>query len=299
VRVVAAARLARAARAHLGRKAGVGYVVEPGPRNTAAALALGTAFCRRRLGAEWVLCLPADQWVRRPRALASCVRRIVRAAPRGWLVTFGIRAASPHTGYGYIRTGRPLGGPLRAARRFVEKPSARRATELVRSRRWVWNSGMFLWRCDDFLAEAARLLPGHVAAAEALLSSSPPARRRGRRRWGALPAVSVDHGILERARRVAVARCDMGWMDLGSWEEVAASLPRAGDGSRREGRYLSLGGRDCLIYAPRHLTVNLGARGIGLVLTPDVALIFDRRHHQEVRRVVARLARSRPLARYA
>jgi mannose-1-phosphate guanylyltransferase len=138
-----------------------------------------------------------------------------------------------------------------------------------------------------------------VAAAGGLLSDLASARRQGLRRWGALRAISVDHGILERARRVAVASCEMGWTDLGSWEELATSLARAGDGSRYDGKYLSLGGRDCLIYAPRHLTVNLGARGMGLVLTSDVALLFDRRHHQEVRRVVARLARSRSLARYA
>jgi mannose-1-phosphate guanylyltransferase len=298
VRLVAAPRLARAARRHVGAARSVGCVVEPSPRNTAAALALGTAYCRRRLGAEWVLCLPADQWVRRPGRLEACVRRVVRSGLRGWLVTFGIRAARAHTGYGYIRAGRRLGGPLRAALRFVEKPSARRAAAMVRSGRWVWNSGMFLWRCADFLAEAARLLPRHAAAAEGIVDGGPSVRRRALRLWRSLPAISVDHGVLERARRVAVARCDMGWVDLGSWEELAASLPRAADGSRYEGRYLSVGGRDCFVYAPGTLTVNLGVRGVGLVLTPDVALMFDRRQHQRVREVVVRLARSRALSRH-
>jgi len=296
--IVGERTLARRARRHLGPRSGVRLILEPAPRNTAAALALGAATLRRRVAAEWLLCLPADQWIRKPRTFGRVVRRVLERGSDRSLVTFGLRPSYATTGYGYIEMGASAGAGLRVARRFVEKPPARAARRYVRAGRWVWNSGMFLWRAEDFLAEVYRLMPEVGRAAAGLVAAEPEERRTALRRWHALHPVSVDHGILERARRVLVAPCDIGWQDLGSWDALAQALPEAPDGTRYAGRYRSLRGGDCLIYAPDHLTVCLGARGVGLVVTPGAILLFDRAQHQRVREVAGLLRRSPELARY-
>ncbi len=296
--VIAAQPILRRARAHLNPQKGIGYIAEPEPKNTAAALALGSWRVHQRAGARWVLGIPADQWVRRPRIFHNLVRRLTANRDDRSLITFGIRPRHANPGYGYIDIGRKIGPSVFEARRFVEKPPASRAARYLRRGRWVWNSGMFLWRPEAYLAELRRLMP-RVAAAVGDLESGPPAvRRRGRRRWSALAPISVDHGILEHAARVAVAPCRIGWQDLGTWDCLGSLLPRAGDGTMHTGRYVSLGGQDCLVYAPCQLTVNIGVRGVGVIATPDVLLLFERGRDQHVRQAVERLKRHRGTERF-
>lgn len=296
--VVAETSLARRVRAHLGSGQRVRYIIEPAPRNTAAAVALAAAVVQRRAGAKWVLCLPADQWIRRPAAFAVLVKGLIARGAGEWLITFGLRPAYATPGYGYIEMGKRVASGLRTARRFVEKPPAQRAARYVRSGQWVWNSGMFLWRPRTFLNEVERLLPEVAQSVSDLLAADSRRRRAGMRRWLALRSISVDHGILEQARGVAVAPCDPGWQDLGSWDAVAAVLPRASDGTRHQGQYLSVDGRNCVVYAPEHLVVNLGAHEVGLVVTRDAVLLFDPASHQRVREVVERLGRGARLRRF-
>jgi mannose-1-phosphate guanylyltransferase len=250
-------------------------------------------------GAEWILCLPADQWVRRASAFARLARRIAQDSEgRDRLITFGMRPRFAHPGYGYIRVGKPLGKLLRRAARFVEKPPLARARRYLRSKRWLWNGGMFLWRAETFLAEVETLLPEVAGAVADLTCGIRRRRRAGLRRWRALKPLSVDHGVLEHSGRVAVAPCEVGWQDLGSWESAASIWPRASDGTRHRGGYVSIDGSDCLVYAPQQTTVNLGVQKTGLVVTQDAILIFDRSRHEQVRRVVDLLHRQPMLARY-
>ncbi len=291
--------MGRKVRQHLGRQRCVKFILEPCPRDTAAAMALGVAVIQKRCGADWVLCIPADQWIRRPAALRRCVRAITHAAVEDWLITFGVKPTFANPGYGYIQLGKKLEAGLFAARRFVEKPPRARAARYVRSGRWVWNSGMFLWRPENFLAEVERLLPEVSEAVKGLSEDGRTQRKRAVDRWRELEAVSVDHGVLERARRVAVGHAHIGWSDLGSWDALAGSLMLSRDGTRHLGQYLGVDGGNCIVYAPDHLTVNLGARRVGLVVTGDCILLFDRDQHQQVRLVSMKLNGMKALRRFA
>jgi len=296
--LVASRLLARLLRTHLGKEARVRWVFEPAACNTAAALALACATVHRRRGDGWVLCLPADQWIRKPAGLVRLVRRIVAAGARDHLVTFGIPARRPHPGYGYIEPAGRISADLHQVRRFVEKPRRSRAARYIRSGRWVWNSGMFLWPSATFLDEVRRLLPSLARVVDDLVSGKASRRKAAARAWRGLEPLSVDHGVLARARRVAVARRDIGWNDLGTWDALGESMRLAPDGSRHLGEYRSIDGADCFAYAPGRLVFNLGVRGTGLVVTADAVLLFDRRQHERIREVVERLRQDPALRRY-
>lgn len=295
--IVTSAALMPALRSHLAGKR-VRWILEPAPRNTAAALALAAEVIRRRVGPCWLLCLPADQWVQQVPAFCTLVRRIISQEPFDWLITFGIPPASSNPGYGYIAPGTPLSEVLRVVRRFVEKPVAAVAKRYVASGTWLWNSGMFLWHTNRFLQEVRRLQPEITRAAERVAAGLPRPTRPTLRLWRSLRPVSVDTGVMERAAAVAVARAHIGWTDLGSWEALARTFRESPDHSRSLGRYLSVGGGHCFIYAPGRLTVNVGARGIGAVITEDAVLLFDRPQHERVREVPQRLARIPALRKY-
>src|SRR5262249_22588313 len=140
-------------------------VLEPFGRNTAPAIALAALAALKAGGGvdadPILLVLPADHVIRDVPAFQKSVRVALPAAEQGKLVTFGVVASAPETGYGYIQrveTGPGSDGVHRIAR-FVEKPDAEKAAQFVRSGAYYWNSGMFMFRARRYLQELERLAP--------------------------------------------------------------------------------------------------------------------------------------------
>ena len=133
-------------------------ILEPFGRNTAPAIALAAHAALRgaQRGVDPVLLvLPADHLIRGIAAFQQALRTALPAAQAGQLVTFGVVADRPETGYGYIQRGAPSGAAFRIAR-FVEKPDAARARELLAAGDYYWNSGMFMFGARRDLSELER-----------------------------------------------------------------------------------------------------------------------------------------------
>ncbi|HSP96466.1 MAG TPA: sugar phosphate nucleotidyltransferase [Candidatus Dormibacteraeota bacterium] len=291
VLVVAPPAHVRLVRAQLPWLAADNLIVEPAPRGTAACLALVAAQVARRAPDAALVVLAADHAISDVAALRVCLRRAFAVADDGWLVTFGIPPTRPETGYGYVRVGAPLDRARpRAARalRFVEKPEARTARRFVAAGDYRWNSGMFAWRVDAFRAALARYEPAIAAAADAVAERGGAAARRA---YGRLPSQPIDVALLEHARRIAVVDATFDWSDVGSWAAMAELWGTDGAGNARRGRALLLDCRDTIVQAGSRLVAVLGAEDLVVVDTPDALLVCPRTRAQEVRAVVAALAR--------
>lgn len=206
-------------------------VLEPEPRNTAAvgaiAAALGAAFEPGAL----VLLLPSDHLVQDEAAFHAAVER---AAPfaRDRIVTFGIAPDRPATGYGYIKSGAALGDGVFAIETFKEKPDAATAQSYLAEGGYWWNAGVFLFSPDVLLAEFEVSADIRDAALAAL-------RNAGRagdvialdaESFAQVRAAPLDIAVMEKTARAAVAPCEIGWADIGSWDEVWRLAPRGVDG---------------------------------------------------------------------
>ncbi|UCE31233.1 MAG: mannose-1-phosphate guanylyltransferase, partial [Burkholderiales bacterium] len=204
----------------------VTQLLEPVGRNTAPAVALAALWVRSVGGPEaTLLVLPADHLVQRVDDFVRDVRQAETLAAAGHLVTFGIRPTQPETGFGYIELGDALEGGHRV-RRFVEKPELARALEFLQSGRFLWNSGMFLFRVDVLLAAFERHAPEVLHAAQAVWRD---VRQRNGRfefdsdRFAALPDISIDYAVMEHAAGdakggVGVVEASFDWSDIGSWK---------------------------------------------------------------------------------
>jgi mannose-1-phosphate guanylyltransferase len=234
-----------------------------------------------------------------PRFRRTMTRALDLATRTDALVTLGIRPTRAETGYGYIRPGRRIAGVPGAAAwvdAFIEKPNLRRARRLVASGRALWNSGMFVWRVDRILAELERVLPDVMRVlTPAVRTGSRAALARAYRR---LPVVSIDAGVMERARQVAVVRATFPWSDIGSWAAVGDLWRRPGhDNNAVRGRAVLLDSRGCVVDSPQRLVALLGVDDLVVVDTPDALLICRKDRAQDVRRVVEALERQ-GLGRY-
>jgi mannose-1-phosphate guanylyltransferase/mannose-1-phosphate guanylyltransferase/mannose-6-phosphate isomerase len=228
-----------------------------------------------------------------PEELMRAVEAGAAAARAGRLVTFGITATRPETGFGYIEEGAPLAaaaGVLEAAS-FVEKPSAAVATAMLERGGFVWNSGMFLFRAAAMLAELETLAGDILAAVKAAMGpigdGTVPLDRQA---FAAVPSAPIDKAVMERSERVAVVPCAPGWSDVGSWHAVWEIAGRDPAGNALSGDAVVVGGRDNLVRGSGRLVALAGVDDLAVIDTPDALLVAPRSDAEAVKRLVGELA---------
>ncbi len=183
-------------------------ITEPARRNTAPAIALCCFEIEARAGDLAIACLPADHYIENEPEFLRVLDRAYRYAETApALVTIGLTPTDANTGYGYLELGDTVEEGVVALRRFTEKPSRERAEEFLRSGRYAWNGGIFIWRASVFRGELER--------------AAPAVARVSRERYEDAPSISIDFALMEKARNVVTIPGDFGWSDVGTWAAVA------------------------------------------------------------------------------
>jgi mannose-1-phosphate guanylyltransferase len=202
----------------------VNILTEPARRNTAPAIAVCCFAIESVIDDAVIAVLSSDSYVADEdefvRVLATAYDF---ASASDYLVTIGIEPAEPHTGYGYLQLGDEIASPgVHRVDAFREKPSQEVADEYLRSGGYCWNAGMFVWRASVFRRALEVAAPEIASLAERIVTSGDPARRV--EHYEAMPSISIDYALMEKAPRVAAIRGNFGWSDVGSFE----SLERVG-----------------------------------------------------------------------
>lgn len=269
------------------------FLLEPCGRNTAPAIALGALEVSERHGRDAVmLVLPADHLIEKSDNFSTAVSRALSLAEQGYLVTFGIIPGYPETGYGYIECGALLeDGHGKLVSSFQEKPSLVLAKEYMASGRHLWNSGMFCFRAGAFLDELKVCAPELYEGAEACheASKAKGGMELDRETFAALPNISVDYAVMEKAGKVAVVPGELGWSDIGSWSAVAGLAPADAQGNRLSGESVLVDSRNCYIQSENRLVGAVGVEDLIIVDTPDALLVTHRDRSQDVKQIVAHL----------
>lgn len=269
---------------------------EAAARGSAAAIGLAAIHLRARDPQAVMAVLTADHLIEQDETLRQILAGAAELAQQDILITLGIRPTYAETGYGYIEMGEPLGvfggHPARTVSSFREKPDPATAAAFLAAGNYVWNSGMFVWRVDAIMTEFARQLPQHYAALLGLAQALGQADEAAavERFWMPLPAnVTIDYGIMEGARRVAVFPASLGWNDIGSWAALLDVLPKDEAGNVSLGRHLSHESRNVLVYSPGRLVATVGLEDMVVVDTEDVLLIMPAARAQDVKALLAAL----------
>jgi mannose-1-phosphate guanylyltransferase / mannose-6-phosphate isomerase len=272
------------------------YLLEPFGRNTAPAVALGALYAEAVFGADaTLLVLPADHLIRDGVAFAAAVARATSLARAGWLATFGIGPAHPETGYGYIECGEALGvtNAFRA-HRFIEKPPLADATAYLATGRHVWNSGMFCFTPAAILAAFEEHAPVVIEAARGVwqalrAQADAPMLEIDPALFSAVPDISIDYAVMEKAGNVAVVRGAFDWSDVGSWQAISALTEPDDQGNRGQGERVAIDTRNTFVHAEDRIVATVGVENLVIVDTPDAVLVAHRDQVQRVREVVGEL----------
>jgi len=267
-------------------------LLEPVPRNSCAAIVAGCLQAISRDNDAIVLVLAADHAIRDVSGFVSSVQDATAAAELGYLITFGVRPDHPATGYGYISPDhdRPISKGFAVAR-FVEKPDAEKAAGYVESG-YFWNSGNFMFRARDFLAEAQKLVPGIVDSVSAAFEKKVcdlDFLRLDPQAFENTPSISVDYAIMEKTEKAAVFPVDHDWSDIGTWNSIWRNLPKDEQDNAVIGDAMVVNGNKNLVHSQQQLTTLVGVDNTIVVTTRDIVLVASQAHSEAVKELVAGL----------
>ncbi|WP_445010385.1 mannose-1-phosphate guanylyltransferase/mannose-6-phosphate isomerase [Vreelandella stevensii] len=267
-------------------------VLEPEGRNTAPAIACAALLARQTGDDPLLLVLPADHVIGDVAAFTDSVRRATPLAEQGYLVTFGVVPTHPETGYGYIACGAALGDGHHLDA-FIEKPPLEKAKALLAEGNTLWNSGMFLLRASDYLAELARLQPDMLAACQLAVDEAHhdlDFLRLHEASFKRCPSESIDYAVMEHCARAAVVPLDARWSDIGSFDALMATHTPDAAGNVVTGDGVLRDTHRSLVVANHRLVATLGVEDLVVVETSDSVLVARRDHAQGVKQLVAALS---------
>jgi mannose-1-phosphate guanylyltransferase/mannose-1-phosphate guanylyltransferase/mannose-6-phosphate isomerase len=279
-------------------------VLEPSGRNTAAAVAVAARMIEQQFGADSVIfIMPADHEVANKNNLLLALRSAVAATQFGGIVTFGVMPDHPETGYGYIRIGQQIDDAPNNQKtqavfrvdRFVEKPSREIAASYVADGRYLWNSGMFVFRAGDMLLELTEHVPDTMIAIDQALKHARHDLdfwRLDPESFARAPDISIDIAVMEKTARAMVIPVDLGWTDVGSFDSLWQTLPHDDQGNAVAGDILLQDTRNSLIRSDGPLTAVIGVENIIVVVNDDAVLVAARNQAQDVKKIVEHLKKN-------
>lgn len=267
-------------------------ILEPAGRNTAPAIALAAMTALAQGEDALLLVLAADHVIRSPDAFVAAVEAARPYAEADKLVTFGIVATAPETGYGYIRRGCALAGQGYQVAEFVEKPDLETARHYLECGEYYWNSGMFLFKASRYLSELKRFRPDIHTACELALgnpSSDLDFIRVDKTAFLACPDDSIDYAVMEKTDAAVVVSLDAGWSDVGSWSSLWEISPQSDEGNVQQGDVMFHDSHNNYVYAESALVSLVGVEDLVVIQTKDATLVAQRDRVQEVKKIVERL----------
>lgn len=268
-------------------------ILEPMSRNTAPAIALAVLAVRERFGEDVIMVtLAADHVIKNHKLFEKLLKEAAIFAEKGDIVTFGVVPSYPETGYGYIKTGRNLKNNVFSVAEFKEKPNLSVATKYVNSKKYLWNSGMFIFDtkviADNLKEFAAEVWTLSRDVWKKRIEKDGVIRLKNNL-FEKIPNISIDYAVMEKAKRKTVIKADFRWCDVGCWRMVHEISRKDKQGNVFSGDVFGLDTKNTFIKSEKRFVAAVGLEDLIIIDTADALLISKRQRSQDVKRIVDKL----------
>jgi mannose-1-phosphate guanylyltransferase len=271
-------------------------ISEPCARNTAPCIGLAAEIIGRKYDNDTVmLVLPSDHLIRYEDMYIDTLRSAVRIAEESSsLVTIGIAPAYPETGYGYInfeRIDNSVHHGVYKVKKFVEKPDIDTAKEYLASGKYLWNSGMFVWKVSAIKKAVKEFLPDMYRGLEKIgeLYATAEFNKVLEANYRNFESISVDFGIMEKSSDIYTVSGSFGWDDVGSWLAMERINRTNEYGNYISGDVITINTHGSIILGNKKLIASVGIDNLVVVDTDDALLICDKNRTQDVKKVIENL----------
>ncbi|MCC6514751.1 MAG: mannose-1-phosphate guanylyltransferase [Chitinophagales bacterium] len=264
-------------------------LTEPARKNTAPCIAYA-AFKINKINPDAnIIVAPSDHIILNEEEFVRITELALDfVAQNDALCTLGIRPTRPDTGYGYIQYFEEESAEgIHKVKTFTEKPIKDVAIQFVKSGDFLWNAGIFIWSAKSILTALEKnLLEVYDAFVEAephiLTDKEKTAVEEA---FITCPSISIDYGIMEKAKNVYTLPSSFGWSDLGTW----ASLYVEKD---KDYFHNAVNGKNVVVYDSTNNIINVpekklvviqGLENFIVVDTDDVLLICNKEEEQRIK----------------
>jgi mannose-1-phosphate guanylyltransferase/mannose-6-phosphate isomerase len=271
--------------------------LEPIGRNTAPALTMAAMLAEQDDKDPILVVTPSDQIIRDSDPFLQALDSCIKAANEDSIVIMGIVPNKAETGYGYIKHDVKVGNFNEFnVKQFTEKPTLEKAEQYVKSKDYLWNSGIFVVRASIWLNAIKSLrLDIFEATLNAFKKNTTDNQfiRPDQENFSKIPSESIDYAVIEKCNAAGiplkVVPLDAGWNDLGSWDSLWSFEDKNEKGNVAHGDVVIEDTKDSLIHSTHRLVGAVGVENIIIVETADAVLVANRKNSQGVKAIVAKL----------
>ncbi len=273
-------------------------IFEPVGKNTLPAIGLAALTIFENDPEGIMIVSPSDHLIRNDELFRQTIESAALIADKtDGIVTIGITPKFPATGYGYVQTSDEvkLGQLIKtySVRKFVEKPNSEVASGYLQQGGFFWNSGIFVFKVSVFLESVKQYAPGLYADLMLIKEfiGTDNYETRLDQIYRQVESISIDYGILEKAKNVFLVQGDFVWNDLGSWEEVYKYAPKDENQNAQTGEVIFLDTKNSYVSAKDSLVAVVGLEDVIVVQEGNTILVCKRDRAEEIKAVIGEIAK--------
>lgn len=266
-------------------------ILEPTGKNTAPCAVLSALIATEKK-ADNVLLLPSDHYIEKEEEYKKDIALALEASLESNITTIGISPSSPHTGYGYIELGDNLTSQIYSVSKFVEKPNLEKAEQYFNSKKYCWNSGMFIFRPEVMLELARQHVLEMVNNVQMSLKESIADLgfiKLEESAYKNIIADSIDYAIMEKAENISVVKSHFIWNDLGSFSSIWDIAIKNEENNVIFGDVFTNNSYDNYIYSNSKLTAAVGVKDLVIINTEDATLVASKAEAEKVKEIAVEL----------
>lgn len=272
-------------------------VTEPVSKNTAPAVALCVKYITEKI--HWqksdpiIIVSPSDQLILDEKYFSNLIKEGIKLAENGYIVTFGIKPKRTDVGFGYIKTQKnkkvsDISEQAQKVTEFIEKPELEEACEMAKSDKYLWNSGIFIFKASTINSEFKKHCPKiHKLINVAKVTKGIPSVEFSN--FEKMPDISLDYAIMEKSKKLTVLLLDDHWYDMGSWESLYNLAEKDENNNYIEGDVVDIDSKNSMIYSTSKLVTTIGLEDTFVIETEDAVLVCDKSKVQDVKEVFSKL----------
>lgn len=262
-------------------------LIEPDGKNTAPAILAASLYAFKIDTDAILITAPSDHIIPNMDAFHDVIHKAIELVKTSKIVTFGITPSHAETGYGYLELSEASELGSIALKRFVEKPDALRAQEMVDSGNFLWNSGIFMFRAKDMIGAFKNHSPELFETVLRAFESGAPDLgffRLNPKAWSKCDNISIDYAIMERVDNLVVIPFSAGWSDLGSWDAVWQEMGPDENGVALSKNAHSIYCKNTLLRSEdsSQEVLGIGLENILVIAMPDAVLVAQKDQVQNV-----------------
>lgn len=264
-------------------------ILEPVGKNTAPAICIAALLAVKTHDDPIMLVMSSDHFIKDNTSFINSITAAIPSARDNKLVIFGITPNSPETGYGYIKKGDKLCNEIYKVDSFIEKPTIDIAENLVASKEYLWNSGIFLFKASTYLSELKKYRPDILISCEKSIENAKrdlEFLRLDSFYFNSCPSESIDYAVMEKTDSSVVMPIDIGWSDIGTWSSLWKISNKNVDGNVFKGNTISLDVHNCFFFSKKNTITAIGINNLIVVDANDSILICDMNRDQEIKSIL-------------